>query len=132
MPVTAFGSILFYFLKIFGWFRYTLFRGDREIILFSNLTDKTKAYAKRIDSKDRLLIFCNEEDKKTISLYTVSGHPEAAAIMDNLMKRGTEAPLLYKQTTIDEHKRIAFKLLYDEKLCELVDDNTEKLDILIV
>ena len=62
MPITAFGSILVYFLKIFGWFRYTLFRGDQEIILFSDLTDKTKAYAKRIDPKNKLLIFCNTED----------------------------------------------------------------------
>ena len=229
MPITAFGSILFYFLKIFGWFRYTLFRGDQEIIIFSDLTDKTKSYAKRIDPKGRLLIFCNtedsdkesfdedrsrnmlftgqseiqllkqlqkrrltimemgedeernlqksveiirelekcseeqaqsptrqflqkhipanvldhkifkifsddltDEDKKSISLCTVSGHPEAAAIMDNLMKRGTKTPLLYKQTTIDEYKRIAFKLLHDDPLYELVDDDTEKLDIMIV
>ena len=229
MPITAFGSILFYFLKIFGWFRYTLFRGNQEIILFSNLTDKTKAYAKRIDTKNKLLIFCNtedtnkesfdedrsrnmiftgqseiqmlkqlqkrnltimemgeneernlqksveiiqelekcsenktpspvrqflqkyipetvfeneifkmfsddltDEDKKTISLCTVSGHPEAAAIMDNLMKRGTMTPLLYKQTTIDEYKRIAFRLLHDDPLYQLVDEDTEKLDILIV
>ena len=229
MPITAFGTILIYFLKIFGWFRYTLFRGSRQIILFSNLTEKTKAYAKRIDTKDKLLIFCNtedadkesfdeersrnmiftgqseiqllkqlqkrnltimemgddeernlqksveiiqklekyngqqvqspvrkflqkylpaqvfehklfkmfsdelsDEDKKSISLYTVSGHPEAAVIMDNLMKRGTDTPLLYKQTVIDEYKRIAFKLLHDEPLYELLDDNTEKLDILIV
>ena len=229
MPITAFGSILVYFLKIFGWFRYTLFRGDQEIILFSALTDKTKSYAKRIDPKNKLLIFCNtedvdeesfdeersqnmiftgqsemqllqqlqkrrltimemgedeernlqksveiirelekcsgkqtqspirqfllkyipadvfehkifklfsddltDEDKKTISLYTVSGHPEAATIMDNLMKRGTKTPLLYNQTMIDEHKRIAFKLLHDEPLYKLVDDDTEKLDILIV
>ncbi len=229
MPITAFGSILFYFLKIFGWFRYTLFRGDQEIILFSNLTEKTKAYAKRIDPKGKLLIFCNTEDtakesfdeersqnmiftgqseiqllkqlqkrnltimemgedeernlqksveiiqelkkynegktqspirqflqkylpekvfnhkifkifsddltdddKTTISLYTVSNQPEAATIMDNLMKRGTKDPLLYKQTTIDEYKRIAFKLLHDEPLYKFVDDTTEKLDILIV
>ena len=229
MPITAFGTILIYFLKIFGWFRYTLFRGSRQIILFSNLTEKTKAYAKRIDTKDKLLIFCNtedadkesfdeersrnmiftgqseiqllkqlqkrnltimemgddeernlqksveiiqklekyngqqvqspvrkflqkylpaqvfehklfkmfsdelsDEDKKSISLYTVSSHPEAAVIMDNLMKRGTDTPLLYKQTVIDEYKRIAFKLLHDEPLYELLDDNTEKLDILIV
>ena len=229
MPITAFGTILIYFLKIFGWFRYTLFRGSRQIILFSNLTEKTKAYAKRIDTKDKLLIFCNtedadkesfdeersrnmiftgqseiqllkqlqkrnltimemgddeernlqksveiiqelekyngqqvqspvrrflqkylpaqvfehklfkmfsdelsDEDKKSISLYTVSSHPEAAVIMDNLMKRGTDTPLLYKQTVIDEYKRIAFKLLHDEPLYELLDDNTEKLNILIV
>lgn len=229
MPITAFGSILVYFLKIFGWFRYTLFRGDQEIILFSDLTDKTKAYAKRIDPKNKLLIFCNtedtdeesfdeersqnmiftgqteiqllkqlqkrrltimeigedeernlqrsveiiqelekcsekqtqspvrqflqkyipgkvleqkifklfsddlsDEDKKTISLYTASGHPEASTIMDNLMKRGTKTPLLYNQTMIDEHKRIAFKLLHDEPLYKLVDNDTEKLDILIV
>ena len=229
MPLTAFGTILIYFLKIFGWFRYTLFRGDREIILFSDLTDKTKAYAKRIDTDGKLLIFCNtedeekasfdeersgnmiftaqseiqllkqmqkrdlmimemgeneeqnlqrsveiinelekysgkqtesavrqflrkflpdklveqkifklfsddltDEDKKSISLYTVSSDPEAAVIMDNLMKRGTKKPLLYKQTVIDEYKRIAFKLLHDEPLFELVDDGTEKLDIMIV
>lgn len=229
MPITAFGSILFYFLKIFGWFRYTLFRGDQEIILFSDLTDKTKAYAKRIDPKNKLLIFCNTEDtdkasfdedlsrnmiftgqseiqllkqlqkrnltimemgedeernlqksveiiqelekcndkqaqssihqflhkyipavvfenkifklfsddlsndnKKTIRLCTVSGLPEAAVIMDNLMKRGTKTPLLYNQTMIDENKRIAFKLLHDEPLYKLVDDHTEKLDVMIV
>ncbi len=229
MPITTFGSILFYFLKIFGWFRYTLFRGDQEIILFSNLTEKTKAYAKRIDPKNKLLIFCNTEnadkesfdeershnmiftgqseiqllkqlqkrdltimemgedeernlqksveiiqelekynegktqspirqflqkylpekvfnhkvfkifsddltddDKTTISLYTVSNQPEAATIMDNLMKRGTKTPLLYKQTTIDEYKRIAFKLLHDEPLYKFVDDATKKLDILII
>ena len=229
MPITAFGSILFYFLKIFGWFRYTLFRGNQEIILFSNLTEKTKAYAKRIDHKGKILIFCNTEnadqesfdedrsrnmiftgqdeiqllkqlqkrkitimemgedeernlqksveiiqeleecskvqkqsavrkflqkylparvfenklfnifsddltdpDKKTISLYTVSGYPEAATIMDNLMKRGTKTPLLYNQTTIDEYKRIAFRLLHEEPLYKMVDNNPEKLDILIV
>ena len=229
MPLTAFGSILFYFLKIFGWFRYTLFRGNQKIILFSDLTDKTKAYAKRIDPKGKLLIFCNTEDtakesfdeersqnmiftgqseiqllkqlqkrdltimemgeneernlqksveiiheleecnekqaqspvrkflqkilpgtvfeqqvfkifsddmtdkdKESIRLYTVSSHPEAAVIMDNIMKRGTKEPLLYQQTTIDEFKRIAFRLLHDEPLYELVDDDTEKLDVLIV
>ena len=229
MPLTAFGTILIYFLKIFGWFRYTLFRGEREIILFSDMTEKTKAYAKRIDPKDKLLIFCNTEDvdkesfdeertrnmiftgqsetqllkqlkkreltimemgedeernlqksveiiqeleeynkkrkqsaiyqflqkqlpakvfehklfrmfsddltdddKKSISLYTVSSHPEAAVIMDNLMKRGSKEPLPYKQTVIDEYKRIAFKLLHDEPLYKLIDDGTEKLDIMIV
>ena len=229
MPLTAFGTILFYFLKIFGWFRYTLFRGKQEIILFSDLTDKTKAFAKRIDTNGKLLIFCNtedeekasfdeersgnmiftaqsevqmlkqlqkrdlmimemgeneeqnlqrsveiineleeysgkqtksavrqflrkflpdklveqkifklfsddltDEDKKSISLYTVSSDPEAAVIMDNLMKRGTKEPLPYRQTVIDEYKRIAFKLLHDEPLYEFVDDGTEKLDIMIV
>ena len=229
MPLTAFGTILIYFLKVFSWFRYTLFRGDREIILFSNLTDKTKAYAQRIKPDGKLLIFCNTEDvdkesfdeessrnmiftgqseiqllkqlqkrnltimemgeneernlqksveiiqelekreekqtqsalrqflqkhlpdrisgwkpfnmfsdeltdenKKTIRLYTVSGHPEAATIMDNLMKRGTKTPLLYNQTVIDEYKRIAFKLLHDEPLYKLVDNETEKLDIMII
>ena len=229
MPLTAFGTILIYFLKIFGWFRYTLFRGDREIILFSDLTDKTKAYAKRIDTNGKLLIFCNtedeekasfdeersgnmiftaqseiqllkqlqkraltimemgeneelnlqrsveiihelekysgkqtqsavrqffrkflpdkvveqkifklfaddltDEDKRSISLYTVSSDPEAAVIMDNLMKRGTEKPLLYKQTMIDEYKCIAFKLLHDHPLYKHVDEGTEKLDIMIV
>ena len=44
-----------------------------------------------------------EEDKKTITLYTVSSQPEAATIMDNVMGRGTETqPLAYHQTILNE------------------------------
>ena len=62
MPLTAYGVILSYFMKAFGWFQYTLFRGDRKIILFSELTDKSRAYAARITAPDTLLIFCNTPD----------------------------------------------------------------------
>ena len=62
MPLTAYGVILSYFMKAFGWFQYTLFRGDRNIILFSELTDKSKGYAARISAPDTLLIFCNTPD----------------------------------------------------------------------
>ena len=242
VPITAFGSILLYFIDVFGWFRYTLFRGDKKIILFSNLSNKSKAYAKRIDQKDNLLIFCNtediesekfdednsrdmiftrqsemqilqqiqkhnltimemsddenqnlqksveiiralesdnknhtrsgpmkflyshlpekiskskiarytshnllEEDKKTIHIYTVTSHPEAATILDNVMGRGTTTELLgFRQTIINEYKRIAFQLLYNEPLYTLVSnkiypegtsqnlDELQRLDILII
>ncbi len=62
MPITTYGVILVYFMKAFGWFRYTMFRGKKKIIIFSELTDKSRAYAGRIDAKDTLLIFCNTED----------------------------------------------------------------------
>lgn len=64
MPVTTYGVILLYFFKAFGWFRYTLFRGSKEIFLFSNLTEKSKAYAKRLKADNRLMIFCNTEDEQ--------------------------------------------------------------------
>ena len=139
--------------------------GNKQIILFSELTDKSKAYAKRIKAKDTLLIFCNteegekqqfdedtsrnmiftdqselqllkqlrkkkmtimemgedeernvqktveiirflydecgisDEDAGEIYIYTVSGQPEAATIIDNIMRRGTkEEPLSLRQT----------------------------------
>ncbi len=200
MPITTYGVILVYFMKAFGWFRYTMFRGKKKIIMFSELTDKSRAYAGRIDAKDTLLIFCNtengekqhfseesaknmiftdqseiqilkqlrkkdmtimemgeneesnlqksveiiryfeneakitEEDKKTISLYTVSSKPEAATIMDNVMKRGINGkePLAYHQTIINEFKRVAFKLMLDERLYDFVDTRSKQLDIMIV
>lgn len=242
IPITAFGTILLSFVKVFGWFRYTLFRGDRKIILFSNLSDKNKAYARRIDQKSNLLIFCNtedvdnekfdednsrdmiftsqseiqilkqihkknltimemsddenrnlqksveiihalesndgeqtrsvlskflrkylperiiqskivrylsndlmEEDKKTIHIFTATSQPDAATILDNVMGRGTsEEPLGFRQTIINEYKRISFQLLYEEPLYKLVSnridpegtarptDKSETLDIMIV
>ena len=62
MPFTAYAVILVYFMKAFGWFRYTLFRGGKKIIMFSDLTDKSRAYAGRIKDKNTLMIFCNTED----------------------------------------------------------------------
>lgn len=202
MPFTAYMVILVYFMKAFGWFRYTIFRGKKSIILFSELNDKSRAYANRIKDKNALMIFCNTEegekehfteessrnmiftdqseiqvlkqldmhdltimemgekddrnlsksveiiryldewfgkhkekeaDKKTIHIYTVSGQPEAATILDNIMGRGTGAePLAYRQTVINEYKRIAFKLLHDKPLYEAIDDSAKRLDILIV
>ena len=62
VPITAFGAILLYFINLVGWLRYTILRGNKHIIMFSNPSEKTKNYAKRIDKKDNLLIFCNTED----------------------------------------------------------------------
>ncbi len=199
MPATAYGVILLAFLKAFGWFKYTIFRGNMKIILFSDLTGKSKAYAKRINSKDTLMIFCNTdeeeiksfdegstrnmiftaqtehqvlrqlkrrnltimemsadedrnvqksveiirylteenpvspEDGKTIEIYTVSGRPEAATIVDNIMRRGTdEEPLDPRLTLINEEKRITFKLLHESPLYEKIDKDTGRLDIMIV
>lgn len=245
MPATAYGVILIYFLKAFSWFRYMLFRMNREIILFSDLTDKTRSYALKIKDQKRsgvsksagffsdlkpLLIFTNtseeekeffdedtsrnmiftdqseiqilrqlkkrditimemgehenrnveksveiiryldeeckkgtsegdirsltekpwvqkvkaffqslfsrsrvtEEDLKTISLYTVSSQPEAATILDNIMGRGSDKVKPIRQTVINEFKRIAFKLLYDAPLYEMIDEEKKTLDIMIV
>lgn len=232
MPFTAYMVILVYFMKAFGWFRYTIFRGKKSIILFSDLTDKSRAYANRISKQktkeekrpflqrvihtikdlfgkedpkkqqEPLLIFCNTEegekehfteessrsmiftdqselqvlkqldlhdltimemggkddrnlqksveiiryldewfgkhkekeaDKNTIHIYTVSVQPEAATILDNIMGRGTDAEsLAYRQTVINEYKRIAFKLLHDEPLYKAIDHNAKRLDVLIV
>lgn len=62
MPITTYGVILVYFMKAFGWFRYTMFRGNKKIIMFSEMTGKSRSYAGRINAKDTLLIFCNTEN----------------------------------------------------------------------
>lgn len=260
MPATTYSVIISYFVRAFGWFRYTFFRFDRQIIIISNLTEKSKAYAKRIykkhNSKDSeelndsyggkkqtfddriknfsfsstwnrllniikhfsftaiqeqlqtrfkhfretpLIIFCNvkdenrddedndifrkmifsgrsemqilkqithlkdltimemgedenrnlqksveivnylkdkhlpEKDAKPISLYTVSSQQEAATIMDNVMKRGTDGVVTsLRQTVINEEKRIAFKLLSEHRLCDVINENTKQVDVMIV
>ncbi|MBQ7581993.1 MAG: hypothetical protein IJU25_04160, partial [Lachnospiraceae bacterium] len=197
MPVTAYAVILVYFLKAVEWFRFTLLRGKKKVILFSALTEKSKAYAARIRDKDTLLVFANTDDgekenfeedrfrnmiftdqneiqtlkqlklrdltimemgddesrnlqqsvgiihylssqdritaEDNISLYTVSHQPEAAVILDNLMNDArSKSPIGFRHTVIDEFKRIAFKLLYDSPLYELVDENTQTLNIMII
>ena len=199
MPVTTYGVILAYFVQAFSWFRYMLFRGNKRIILFPEVSDKIRAYAKRIEEKNTLLIFCNmeegekeifdernsrnmiftdqselqilkqvkkrdltimemsededrnvqqsaeiidfltkkcsisDEDAKTISLYTAAGKPEAATILDIMMGRGIgREPLSIRQTVINEEKRIAFNLLHESPLYQLVDEDTDRLDIMII
>ena len=74
MPLTTFGTILFSFMNVFGWFRYTVFRGKRKIILFSRLTNKSRDYAGLIKDKDALLIYCNTEDGEKLHFNEGSSH----------------------------------------------------------
>ncbi len=199
MPITAYGVILVYFLKAFEWFRYTLLRGNRKIILFSSLTEKSKAYAGRIKAKNTLMVFANtgggetesfdeersrnmvfteqneiqtlkqmklhdltimemdedenrnlqhsveiinflknqkklsEENRKSISIYTVNHQPEAAVILENAIGVGSPEDFTgFRHMIINEFKRTAFKLLHDAPLYDLIDEKTEELNIMII
>ena len=199
MPLTTYGVILSYFIKAFGWFEYTLFRGKKSVILFSDFSEKSKVYALRLKSKGKLMVFCNtpngqmeifnqeylssmiftdqselqvleqikkqnltilelsddndsnlwksveiiryltneknkisDADLNTISLYTISRQPEAGVILDNLMGRGTENHKKLHQFLVNEYKQYAFNLVHESPIYEVLNENSQTLDVMIV
>ena len=137
MPITTYGVVLVYFMKAFSWFRYSLFRSNKKIIIFSELTDKSRSYANRIKAKDTLFIFCNTEDGEKEHF---SGENAGNIIFTNqseiqLMKQLKKKNLTIMEMSNDEERNLqkSIEIIhYLDKETDISDEDKKTINLYTV